>query len=155
MVTSAQLEEALQRHLEGTSCFLVDAELRPGGKAVVEVDHEERPITLDDLTAINKALREEFGEALDDVELQVGSPGVGRPFKVERQYRKHQGKPVEVLRREGAPVEGVLEGHDQAGITVRILVPSKVKGRKPKLSEETTVIAFTDIKAVQATITIN
>ena len=155
MITSAQLQQALERHLDGTPCFLVDAEVRPGGKAVVEVDHAEKPITLDELAAINKALREEFGGALDDMELQVGSPGVGRPFKVGRQYEKHIGKPVEVVLADGTAHQALLEAHDAHGITVRIMPPSKVKGRKPKPSEETTVIAFTGIKAVQATITIN
>lgn len=155
MITSAQLQQALLRQIDGTTCFVVAAEVRPGGKAVVEVDRDEASITLAELSAINRGLRDEFGEALDDVELQVGSPGLGRPFKVERQYRKHLGRIVEVLLKEGGALEAVLEGFDQAGITVRVLLPAKVKGRKPKLSEQTTVIPFTDIKAVQAVITIN
>lgn len=155
MITPEQLEEALQRHLAGTPRFLVSAEVRPGGKAVVEVDHAEKPISLEELTAINHQLREEFGEALDDVELQVGSPGLGRPFKVERQYLKHLGRTVEVVRKEGPSLEGVMEAYADSGIGMRLLVPSKVKGRKPKLSTETTVIPFNEIKAVQAVITIN
>ena len=95
MITSDQLAQALQRHLADTPHFLVSAEVRAGGKALVEVDHDEAPITLGDLTAINTLLHEEFGEALDDLELQVSSPGLGRPFKVERQYRKRLGKNVE------------------------------------------------------------
>lgn len=155
MITSDQLEQALQRHLADTPQFLVSAEVRPGGKAVVEVDHDESPITLADLTAINKALQEEFGEALDDMELQVGSPGLGRPFKVERQYRKRLSKNVDVILKDGTTVQGILEAYDDAGITLRILEPSKVKGRQPKLSEETTAIPFTGIKSTQATINLN
>lgn len=155
MITSEQLEQALLKQLEGTPHFLVSAAVRPGGKAVVEVDHDEAPITLADLTLINKGLQEEFGEALDDVELQVGSPGLGRPFKVERQYRKSMGKRVDVLLGDDMLVQGVLEGYDTNAITLRILQPAKVKGRQPKLSDETTVIPFTGIKAVQATINLN
>jgi ribosome maturation factor RimP len=155
MITSRQLEQALERRLEGSAHFVVTAEVRPGGKAVVEVDGEEAPITLAELSAINKGLREEFGEALDDVELQVGSPGVGRPFKVERQYRKHFGKLVEVLLTDGTQVEGVLESHGPQGLGVRILEAAKIKGRKPKLSEDITVIPFTAIKGTQATIKLN
>jgi ribosome maturation factor RimP len=154
MITTQQLEQALLRQLEGTPHFLVSAEVRPGGKAVVEVDNDEA-ITLADLTAINQGLREEFGEALDDMELQVGSPGLGKPFKVERQYRKYLGKRVEVALQDGKLVQGVLEGRDAQGISLRILQPAKVKGRQPKLSDETTVIPFTGIKAVQATINLN
>lgn len=155
MITSAQLEQALQKQLDGTPHFLVSASVRPGGKAVVEVDNDDAPITLADLTAINKGLQEAFGEALDDMEVQVGSPGLGNPFKVERQYRKRIGKKVDVALVDGTALQGILEAYDHSGITLRILQPSKVKGRQPKLSEETTVIPFTGIKATQATINLN
>lgn len=155
MITSEQLEQALLRQLAGTPHFLVSLTVRPGGKAVVEVDHAEAPITLADLAAINKQLQEEFGEALDDMEIQVGSPGLGRPFKVEHQYRKHIGKEVEVLHIDGTLMQGMLEAFDSTGITLRILQPAKVKGRQPKLSDTATVIPFTAIKSTQATINLN
>ena len=155
MITSAQLEQALQKQLDGTPHFLVSVSVRPGGKAVVEVDHDDAPITLADLTAINKGLQEEFGEALDDMELQVGSPGLGKPFKVERQYRKRLGKNVDVILVDGTELQGMLEAYDDTGIKLRILRPSTVKGRQPKLSDETTVISFTGIKTTQATINLN
>ncbi|MBP8822742.1 MAG: hypothetical protein KBH07_03790 [Flavobacteriales bacterium] len=155
MITSQQLEQALQRQLEGSAHFVVCAEVRPGGKAVVEVDGEEAPVTLAVLSTINKALRDAFGEALDDVELQVGSPGLGRPFKVERQYRKHLGQEVELAFHDGGKLVGLLEAFAPDALTVRILEPSKVKGRKPKPAEETTVVPFTAIKSTQATIKLN
>ena len=155
MIQTRQLIEALQRQLAGTPRFLVSAEVRPGGKAVVEVDNAEAPVTMAELAEINKGLQAEFGEALDDLELQVGSPGIGRPFKVEQQYRKHVGKKVEVVLADGRLLQGLLESHDDNGIGLRELRPSKVKGRLPKPSEETTVIPFTGIKAVQADININ
>ncbi len=155
MITTAQLMQALQAQLEGTPRFLVAAEVRPGGKAEVEVDRVEGSITLDELTAINKGLREHFGDALDDLELQVGSPGLGRPFKVQQQYRKHIGQGVEVAMADGTLLHGTLEGFDGAGITLRLLQPAKVKGRMPKLAEETTAIPFTAIKSTQATIKLN
>lgn len=154
MITSQQLEKALQRQLEGTPHFLVCAEVRAGGKAVVEVDNDAA-ITLADLSSINQGLRDAFGEALDDVELQVGSPGLGRPFKVERQYRKHLGKHVDVVLADGKVVQGLLVAYTPEALTLRMMQPSKIKGRLPKLSEETTVVPFTGIKTTQASITIN
>lgn len=155
MITTAQLQQALQRQLEGTPHFLVSAEVRPGGKAVVEVDHDEAPITLADLTTINKALQEAFGEALDDMEVQVGSPGLGKPFKVERQYRKRVDKGVDVTLTDGTLVQGVLKSYDEHGLSLQVLQPAKVKGRQPKLSDGITVIPFTGIKSTQATINLN
>lgn len=148
------LTEALERHLEGTPHFLVHAEVRPSGKAIVEVDND-KAITLNDLTAINKGLREAFGEALDDLELEVSSPGMGRPFKVKRQYQKHTGRLVEVLKTDGKLLRAQLVAFDDQGITVRIEQPSKVKGRLPKLDKETTAIPFAEIKSTQASINFN
>jgi ribosome maturation factor RimP len=154
MITTQSLNEALERQLAETPHFLVFAEVRPSGKAVVEVDND-RSITLADLTAINKGLREEFGEALDDLELEVSSPGVGRPFRVLRQYEKHIGRDVEVTLVDGDTLQGRLAGVDTTGISLFVERPSKVKGRAPKVDEEATTIPFDRIKNTQATIKFN
>lgn len=154
MITTAMLTQALERQLEGTPHFLVFAEVRPSGKAIVEVDND-KAITLNDLTAINKGLRDTFGEALDDIELEVSSPGMGRPFRVKRQYQKHTGRMVEVLRTDGKLVRAKLVGFDDHGITVLLEQPAKVKGRPAKLDTDTTAIPFADIKSTQASINFN
>jgi ribosome maturation factor RimP len=154
MITTKMLTEALERHLEGTPHFLVHAEVRPSGKAIVEVDND-KAITLNDLAAINKGLRETFGDALDDLELEVSSPGMGRPFRVKRQFQKHTGRLVEVLKTDGKLLRAQLVAFDDDGITVKIEQPSKVKGRLPKLEEKTTAIPFADIRSTQASINFN
>ncbi len=154
MITTTTLTEALERQLADTPHFLVHAEVRPSGKAIVEVDND-KAITLSDLTSINRGLRDAFGEALDDVELEVSSPGMGRPFKVKRQFQKHIGRIVEVLRTDGTLLRAQLVSFDDKGITVRIEQPSKVKGRPAKLDKDTTAIVFADIKSTQASIQFN
>ena len=154
MITTQMLTETLERQLAETPHFLVFAEVRPSGKAIVEVDND-KAITLNDLTVINKGLREAFGEALDDLELEVSSPGMGRPFKVKRQYQKHTGRMVEVLKADGTLLRAQLVSFDANGLTVRVEQPSKVKGRLPKLNTETTTFLFVDIKSTQASVNFN
>ncbi len=154
MITTERLTEALERRLNGTPHFLVHAEVRPTGKAIVEVDND-KAITLADLTTINQTLRDEFGEALDDMELEVSSPGMGRPFRVKRQYIKHTGRMVEVKFTDGRLIPGQLVAVDDLGIQLRIEHPSKIKGRAPKLDEEATAFPFAEIKSTQATIKFN
>lgn len=154
MITTKMLTDTLERHLEGTPHFLVHAEVRPSGKAIVEVDND-KAITLNDLTAINKGLRDAFGEALDDLELEVSSPGMGRPFRVKRQFQKHTGRLVEILKKDGQLLRAQLVAFDDDGITVKVEQPSKVKGRLPKLDKDTTAIPFADIKSTQASIKFN
>ena len=154
MITVERIRQSVLQHLEGTAHFLVAVELRPGNKAVVEVDND-RAITLQELADLNRAVRDDLGEAADDLEMQFSSPGMGRPFKVVRQYEKHIGRLVDVLLTDGRTLNGRLANYDNTALGLRIQHPSKVKGRLPKLDEEITLIPLAEIKSTQATITFN
>ena len=153
MVTEEQIRGIVERNL-GEDQFLVNVEVRPGNKVIVEVDND-RSITVQELATLNRALRDALGEAADECELQVSSPGMGRPFKVQRQFCKDQGRLVQVQLIDGRTMEGVLESSDDHQIQLRIQHPSKVKGRPPKLDKEVTTVPFADIKATKASITFN
>lgn len=154
MVSVEQVRNSVEQHLQGTTHFVVAVEVRPGNKVVVEVDND-RAITLQELADLNKAVREDIGEAGDDCELQFSSPGMGRPFKVQRQYQKHTGRLVQVELVDGRTLEGKLEGYDGTAMVLRIQHPSKVKGRLPKLDTEVTTIPVSDIRTTKASITFN
>jgi len=153
MITAELVQRIVEQHLEGTAHFLVAVEVRPG-TVVVEVDND-RAITLHELASLNKAVRADLGEAADDAELQFSSPGMGRPFKVMRQYQKHVGRIVDVVLNDGRALHGQLATVNGSVLELRIQHPSKVKGRLPKLDEEVTTVPFADIKSTQATITFN
>ena len=121
---------------------------------MVEVDND-RAITLQELADLNKAVRDELGDLADDCEFQFSSPGMGRPFKVERQYQKHTGRLVQVDLVDGRTLEGKLERYDGTSLDLRIQHPSKVKGRLPKLDTEITTIPAAEIRATKASITFN
>ena len=154
MVTVEQVTSIVEKHLDGSSQFLVNVEVRPGNKVVVEVD-SDRSITVQELAELNRALRDGLGERVDECELQVSSPGVGRPFRVPRQYAKHTGKLVQVQLNDGRQLEGILEQAGDQDLSLRIQHPSKVKGRLPKLDKEVTIIPFAEIKATKASIKFN
>lgn len=154
MVSVEQVRNSVEQHIRGTAHFVVAVELRPGNKVVVEVDND-RAITLQELAELNRAVRDELGEAADDCEFQFSSPGMGRPFKVQRQYEKHTGRLVLVDLVDGRTLEGRLERFDGSSMDLRIQHPSKVKGRLPKLDTEVTTIPAAEIRATKARITFN
>jgi ribosome maturation factor RimP len=154
MVTEARVRQSLERHLEGTTHFVVDVAVRPGPKVVVEVDND-KAITLEELARLNKAVRDDLGADADDCELQFSSPGMGRPFKVARQYQKHIGRLVELVLADGNTVQGQLVDLADEQLSLRIQHPSKVKGRLPKLDDEVTLFPLTGIKATKAIIKFN
>jgi len=154
MITAESVQRTVERHLEGTPHFLVAVDVRPGNKVVVEVDNDQA-ITIEELAQLNRAVRDDLGPEADDLEIQFSSPGIGRPFKVMRQYHKHMGRLVDLDLVDGRTLRGLLDGVDEQAVTLRIQHPSKVKGRLPKLDEEPTVVPFAEIKATKATITFN
>ena len=154
MITVENVKQLGERHLEGTTHFLVAVELRPGNKLVVEVDND-RAISLNELAALNRAVRDDMGAEADDYEMQFSSPGMGRPFKVARQFHKHVGRVVELLFTDGRVLEGMLVSYTENEMGIRIQHPSKVKGRLPKLDEEVTTFPLAEIKATKATFKFN
>lgn len=79
---------------------------------------------------LGKLLQEQLGEALGEYELEVGSAGIGQPFKVEQQYANHVGKDVEVLDAEGRKVQGVLKSVEGRNFTVTVKEKQKPEGKK-------------------------
>ncbi|HOP42373.1 MAG: hypothetical protein R2810_13690 [Flavobacteriales bacterium] len=154
MITEDHITRLVEQAISGTDHFLVGVEVRPGGVVVVEVDND-RAITLGELAEINRKLRNELGPEADELELQVSSPGMGRPFKVPRQYVKHTGRMVSVQLHDGRTVEGRLEAFDPEVLQVRRQVPSKVKGRPPKWEEDAVMIPVHEVQSTKASITFN
>ena len=151
MITEEQMRAIVQHHLEGTRHFLVDVEVRPGDKVVVEVD-DPQAITLEQLVLLNRSIRAELDEQGLDCELQVSSPGMGRPFKVPAQYTKHTGRLVVVKLEDGRTLEGRMEGVDKASLHLRLMIPSKVKGRPDKMDDEVTVLPWASVRSTQASL---
>ena len=100
-------------------------------------------------TEISRFLQEKLGEELGDYELEVGSAGIGQPFKVIQQYRNHIGKDVEVLANDGKKFQGVLKEvmDDDTKFVVTVKEKQQVEGKKrPVLVEVDETFAISDIK---------
>ena len=83
----------------------------------------------------------------EDYELEVGSAGIGQPFKVLQQYINHIGKEVEVLAKDGRKLSGVLKEADEQHFVVTIQKKVKEEGAKrPKLVDEDLTFTYEEIK---------
>lgn len=96
MINKDVVKTTVEEWLSGNDYFLVDVEMTPDGRIVIEIDHADG-VWIEDCAALSRFLQEKLGEELGDYELEVGSAGIGQPFKVVQQYRNHIGKEVETL----------------------------------------------------------
>jgi ribosome maturation factor RimP len=84
---------------------------------VLTLDREDRPITIQDCTVVNRAIRrnlEEAGLPADDYGIEVESPGVLRPLHTLRHFQRFIGERVYVRLARAAPdgtqaVKGTLQ----------------------------------------------
>ena len=122
--------------LEDKDYFLVDVSVSPDDKIVVEIDHAEG-VWIDDCVELSRFIESKLDREQEDYELEVGSAGIGQPFKVLKQYLIHIGKEVEVLTKEGKKLEGVLKEANEENMTLTIRKKVKPEGAKrPKMVEE-------------------
>ena len=109
--------------------FLVDINFASDDRIVIEIDHADG-VWIEDCAELSRFLQERLGDELGDYELEVGSAGLGQPFKVAQQYINHIGDTVEVLDQEGHKVLGTLKSVDGRDFVVTIQEKQKQEGKK-------------------------
>ena len=146
MISKNVVEGIVNEWLEDKEYFLVDVTVSPDDKIVVEIDHAEG-VWIDDCVELSRFIESKLDREEEDFELEVGSAGIGQPFKVLQQYLIHIGKEVEVLTKEGKKLEGVLKEADADHFVVTVLKKVKPEGAKrPVWVDEDLTFTYDEIK---------
>ena len=146
MIERNTVKTVVEEWLSGNDYFLVDVTFTPDDRIVVEIDHADG-VWIEDCAELSRFMQERLGEELGDYELEVGSAGIGQPFKVEQQYVNHIGKDVEVLDAEGKKVQGVLKQVDGRNFVVTVKEKQKLEGKKrPQLVDVDKTFNMDNIK---------
>lgn len=120
---------------KGNKYFLVDLKISGSNKIMIEIDHEENPVSIDDCIQFSRQVEHNLDREIEDFELEVSSSGLSNPFKVKKQYVKNIGRTVKVLTKEGKAIEGELTYADDDKIKVKFEIKEKVEGIKKKISK--------------------
>ena len=81
MIDKSVVREIVEQWLEGKEYFLVDIEVSADDRIVVEIDHADG-VWIEDCVELSKFVEEHLSRDEQDYELEVGSAGLGQPFKV-------------------------------------------------------------------------
>jgi ribosome maturation factor RimP len=147
MISKDIIQTAVEEWLAKGDYYLVDVEMTADDRIIIEIDHADG-VWIEDCADLSRFLQEKFGDELGDYELEVGSAGIGQPFKVIQQYRNHVGKDVEVLQKDGQKVQGVLKtvGDDETFV-VTVKEKQHIEGKKrPVLVEVDKSFSIGNIK---------
>lgn len=146
MINKGIVEGLVAEWLEGKDYFLVDVTVTPDDRIVVEIDHAEG-VWIEDCVDLSRFIEARLSRDEEDYELEVGSAGLGQPFKVVRQYVNHVGREVEVLTCDGRKLHGVLVSADDDGFALSVKVKRKAEGEKrARWVKETLAFRYDEVK---------
>ena len=146
MITKETIKTLTEEWFKDNDYFLVDINYASDDRIVIEIDHADG-VWIEDCAELSRFLQERLGDELGEYELEVGSAGLGQPFKVAQQYVNHIGDTVEVLDLEGKKVQGTLKSVDGRDFVVTIQEKQKQEGKKrPVLVEVDKTYAMDGVK---------
>ena len=152
MIERKKIQELVEEWLEGKEYFLVDATVDQDNKITVEIDHKDG-VWIDDCCQLSRFIEDHLDRDEEDFELEVGSAGIGQPFKVLQQYINNIGYDVELLTVEGKKMTGTLSSADADGFTVVVPEKQKIEGKKrPQIVDVEHRFGFDSVKWVKAVI---
>lgn len=129
MIDKNVVKGLVDEWLKDKEYFLVDLNISADDKITVEIDHADG-VWIEDCAQLSRYIEDHLSRDEEDYELEVGSAGLGQPFKVPQQYEIFIGEPVEVLDAEGKKFKGVLKSVDGRNFIVSVNEKVKVEGKK-------------------------
>lgn len=146
MIDKNMLISLTEEYLKDTTYYLVDLILGNDNSIIVEIDNDEG-VDIDQCVALSRHIEAQLDRDSEDFELTVTSAGLTSPFKTIRQYRKYEGKEVEVLTRTGVKHNGILRSSDKEGFILTITRKVKPEGAKRKQEvDEDIRFKYDDVK---------
>ena len=146
MINKETIKTLTEEWLHDNDYFLVDINFASDDRIVIEIDHADG-VWIEDCAELSRFLQERLGDELGEYELEVGSAGLGQPFKVAQQYINHIGDTVEVRDQEGRKVRGTLKSVDGRNFVVTIQEKQKQEGKKrPVIVDVDKVYSMDNIK---------
>lgn len=146
MIEKDVVRNLVDEWLEGKDYFMTDLSISNDDRIVVEIDHQDG-VWIEDCVSLSRFIEEHLDRDSEDFELEVGSAGLGQPFKVLRQYEIHVGEPVEVLTAEGKKVRGILKEANADEFTVTVTEKVKEEGKKrPVMKDIDHTFAYSGVK---------
>lgn len=147
MITAKQIQKLVEEKLEGSDNYVVNVEVKPGNQIMIHIDNDNG-LKVTDCIDVSRHIEGSLDRDVEDFGLNVSSPGVGTPFKSERQYKKYLNRKIEILTIEGGVIQGVLLKKDEEVVEVEI-----EKGKKgAKKKKEIVTVSLNNIKETKSVI---
>ena len=137
MINKQLIEELALRELSD-DYFIVNISVKKDNVIEVIIDGDQG-VTVQKCIDVSRSIEHNLDRDAEDFELSVSSAGLGKPFKVHRQYVKNIGREVEVVPSEGKPVSGILKQVDEEGFDLEVTTLERPNEKKKKVEVVKTI----------------
>lgn len=146
MIQKEQIYQFVEAFIADTENFIVDVKVSAENNIAVEID-SEKGIDIEYCAELSRFIESQLDREVEDYDLEVGSAGLGSPFKVLKQYQKNIGNEVEVLTKTGVKFSAILKDATEDAFTVTVTKQVKPEGAKRKITvEEDEVYSYNEVK---------
>lgn len=130
---------------EFKDCFIVDIEYSSNSKKLQIFIDSDSDFGFDKCRKISRYLEEYLDQSQELGEkytLEISSPGLSRPLKYYRQYRKNKGRTLKVILEDGALIEGIIDDVNEYELTLK----NKNEKKKMKLESIKSALVIPSFK---------
>ncbi len=129
MIDKSKVKSLVEERLD-ENMFIVDISINERNVIHVYVDSFVG-LTIEQCVSVSRNVEHNLDREDEDFELQVSSPGLSEGFKVLKQYKKYEGKSVEVDTGTNK-LEGILTKVEEEEFELETSTREKVEGHKKK-----------------------
>ncbi len=116
------------------SQFIVDIKINNANDIFVYID-DFNGLTIEECKRINRYIESQLDRETEDFSMEVGSPGLAKPFKVDEQYKKSLNTQVEMVFIDGEKIIGILSDFNESEITIQTTETQKINNKKQEVTE--------------------
>ena len=144
-----EIKNIVAEYLTDKDIQLVDVIIGAGNIIEVEVD-ALRGVTIVECCEISRHIEEQFDREKEDFELTVSSYSISEPFKSIMQYRKNEGRDVEVKLNDDTIIIAKLTSVKDENFTLEYDEKVAIEGKKRKELQHFTVeVTYDSVKATK------
>jgi len=125
MIQQKVINDLLNEKLTGSDIFVCDIQISRSNVITVFIDGDHG-VNIDHCSELSRFLEEKLDRDSEDYELRVSSFGADRPLLMKRQFPKHKGRTLHIVREDGTEITGVFESMDELSVYLKPL-PAKSK----------------------------
>lgn len=151
MSLEEQIKKIVEDHFDllgRQDCFLVDI-IQKAKKLEIYIDSDDA-IDFDICKGLSRVTKQFLDESLlmgDDYTLEVSSPGLSRPLKLPRQFKKNIGREVTMTNSDKTKTVGILTQADDENFQITRSVTRK-EGKKKITEDLITTVPYTEGRKV-------